>query len=64
MSRTDKTRPYRVKQAELPPGAYTNWRPEFGCGQSCPTCGVPESVRRENRRTGKAECRDWQREYA
>jgi hypothetical protein len=65
MSRTDKTRPYRVKLAEAqsadPYGttreAWLVWRPEFRC--CCKSCTDPTQTPRAKRRR---ETRLWQRE--
>ena len=71
MSRTDKTRPFHVKQDELrqaDPYGYARdpyqrtWRPEFRCGHSCRTCGDREWYRNQKRRDrqqGKKAAQNW-----
>lgn len=65
VSRTDKTRPYRVKIAEYPENADIYWRPEFGCGRSCKHCwgGWAKAEDRRDRQAAKRQTRNWQREY-
>ena len=59
MSRTDKTAPFRVKQAERP-GEW--WRPEFRC--TCPLCKEPQrQASRRRRRAEKRQLREVLREY-
>ena len=59
MSRTDKTAPYRVKQAEHPDEW---WRPEFRC--TCPLCKEPQrQASRRRRREEKRSLRDIDREF-
>ena len=71
MSRTDKTRPYRVKEAELaaadPYGArrehYASVPALWGCPSSCWMCrGHLHEENRRSRREGKRAARDWERE--
>lgn len=75
MSRTDKTRPFRVKQDELraadPYGFNRDtyqmtWRPEFRCGASCKSCGTywwNRGLKRRGRRDAKRACRNWTEEW-
>lgn len=73
MSRTDKTRPYHVKMAELqeadPFGtrreAWVTWRREFGCGRSCKSCygWASKQEDRKARRQSKTQTRNWKKEY-
>lgn len=59
MSDTDKTAPYRVKQAEY---RGEEWRPEFRC--TCPVCKEPQrSASRRRRRQEKRRLADWRSEY-
>lgn len=73
MSRTDKTRPYHIKMAELqqadPYGtkreAWVTWRHEFRCGRSCNTCWGWEG-KAEDRRVrheGKRQAQNWRKDY-
>lgn len=75
MSKTDKTRPFHVKQDELraadPYGFNRDtyqmtWRPEFSCGASCRSCGTywwTRQQKRRERQDARRAVRDWQREY-
>ncbi len=59
MSKTDKTAPFHVKQAEHPDEW---WRPEFRC--TCPLCKEPQrQASRRRRREEKRQLCDWRREY-
>lgn len=74
MSRTEKTRPFHVKQDELraadPYGFRRDpygmtWRPEFGCGRNCKTCygWLAKADDRRARHEAKRQAANWQREY-
>lgn len=58
MSRTRKTDPYRVKVERH--GAR-HWMPIFHCG--CASCADPGREPRVERRRGKDQVREWEREY-
>ena len=59
MSKTDKTAPYRVKQAEHPDEW---WRPEFRC--TCTTCKEPQAqASRRRRRQEHRHLARWRDEY-
>ena len=72
MSRTDKTRPFHVKQDELrhtdPYGFnrdpyHGTWRGEYRCGASCRTCGTrawtAKTRSARDRREGKKAAQNW-----
>jgi hypothetical protein len=59
MSRTDKTAPFYVKQAERP-GEW--WRPVYRC--TCPMCKEPQrQASRRRRREERRRLCDWRSEY-
>ena len=59
MSRTDKTAPYRIKQAEHP---EQWWRPELRC--TCTVCKEPQrQASRRRRREEKRRLARWEAEY-
>jgi hypothetical protein len=59
MSRTDKTAPYRIKQAEY---ADQWWRPELRC--TCPICKEPQTqASRRRRRHEQRDLARWRDEY-
>lgn len=72
MSKTDKTRPWRIKVKEAdsadPYGARQGGYPHtpgiWGCPSSCWQCrGYMKYQTRQHRRQGKAKTRDWRKEY-
>jgi hypothetical protein len=73
MSKTDKTRPYDVKKAELdqadPYRARREWafewHHEFRCGRSCKTCWGwwAKAEDRRARNEGKRQARNWRKDY-
>lgn len=72
LSKTDKTRPWSIKVAEVRARdpyrarreAYPWDRHVYGCAHSCWMCrGYLAYERRVERRAGKQATRDWQKEY-
>lgn len=73
LSKTDKTRPWRLKEAEVKKAdPYRARRQEFmwvhseliGCPDSCWMCvGWRHDENRRTRRRGKDMARNWQKEY-